>query len=138
MNSHKNARLTQLGRVHLMHQIARIGLQEAAAQAGISKRRTYIWHSRWNECGETGLCDRSSRPASSPNQTQSHQRERIIQLRRNHRLIYGEIASRVGLSVATVGAFAARPRSPSYRLSSLSRLNAAMSGKHRGNSCTWT
>jgi hypothetical protein len=34
MNSHKNARLTQLGRVHLMQQIAHAGLRAAAAFAG--------------------------------------------------------------------------------------------------------
>src|SRR5690349_12073969 len=38
-NSRKNARLTQLGRVHLMHQIAVIGLEAAADRVGISKRR---------------------------------------------------------------------------------------------------
>ena len=95
MNSHKNARLTQLGRVHLMQQIARIGLEAAALQAGISKRRAHIWRSRWNESGEQGLYDRSSRPASSPTQTQLQKQERIIQLRRNHRLVYAEIARRV-------------------------------------------
>jgi hypothetical protein len=63
MNSHKNARLTQLGRVHLMQQISCVGLRAAAAFAGISVRRVYIWHSRWRECGAEGLYDRSSRPA---------------------------------------------------------------------------
>jgi transposase InsO family protein len=107
MNSHKNARLTQLGRVHLIQQIARIGLEAVASQAGISKRRAYIWRSRWNDSGKQGLCDRSSRPASSPRQTQSHKRERIIQLRRNHRLIYAEIARRVAYRQPRWGAFAA-------------------------------
>ena len=41
MNSHKNARLTRLGRVHLMQQIAHVGLEAAARQVGISKRRAY-------------------------------------------------------------------------------------------------
>lgn len=41
MNSHKNARLTQSGRVHLMQQVARFGLKAAAAFAGISVRRAY-------------------------------------------------------------------------------------------------
>jgi len=43
MNSHKNARLTRLGRVHTMEQIANIGLQTAAGQAGISARRARMW-----------------------------------------------------------------------------------------------
>ncbi|MBN9124478.1 MAG: hypothetical protein J0I60_07090 [Nitrosospira sp.] len=46
--------------------IARIGLEAAASQAGISKRRAYIWHSRWKESGERGLYDRSSRSIASP------------------------------------------------------------------------
>jgi transposase InsO family protein len=103
MNSHKNARLTRLGRVHLMQQIARLGLEAAARQVGISKRRAYIWHKRWNELGGAGLCERSSRPALSPRQTHPDKQERVIQLRCNHGLIYREIACRVGLSVATVG-----------------------------------
>ncbi|MEP6879538.1 MAG: leucine zipper domain-containing protein [Nitrosospira sp.] len=42
MNSHKNAPLTRFGRVHLMQQITRMGLEAAAAQAEISKRRACI------------------------------------------------------------------------------------------------
>jgi transposase InsO family protein len=86
-----------------MQQIACIGLEAAASAAGISKRRTYIWHSRWSESGAEGLYDRSSRPASSPSRIQSDKRERVVQLRRNHRLPYARIACRMGLSVATVG-----------------------------------
>ena len=63
MNSHKNARLTRLGRAHLIRQIADIGLKAAAGQAGISTRRAHIWRKRWHDCGPDGLCDRSSRPA---------------------------------------------------------------------------
>ena len=103
MNSHKNARLTQSGRVHLMQQVTRFGLKAAAAFAGISVRRAYIWRSRWRECGPEGLYDRSSRPAFCPRQTQADKRERIVQLRANCRLPYAEIASRTGLSIATVG-----------------------------------
>ncbi|MBA4142733.1 MAG: helix-turn-helix domain-containing protein [Nitrosospira sp.] len=61
MNSHKNARLTRLGRVHLMHQIAHMGLKAAARQAGVSRRCAYIWRKRWGESGAEGLYDRSSR-----------------------------------------------------------------------------
>lgn len=103
MNSHKNARLTRLGRVHLIRQIADIGLKAAAGQAGISTRRAHIWRKRWHDWGPDGLCDRSSRPALSPSRTHLDKRERIIQLRRNHRLTYAEIARRMGASIATVG-----------------------------------
>jgi transposase InsO family protein len=103
MNSHKNARLTSLGRAHMLKQAAHIGLPLAAAQAGISLRRAKIWQRRFQHEGEAGLSDRSSRPRCSPRQTDSGKRERIIALRRNHRLPYAEIALRVGGTPATVG-----------------------------------
>jgi len=108
MNSHKNARLTHLGRAHMIDQIARIGLKAAAAQAGISTRRAREWHRRFNEAGADGLCDRSSRPHRSPRGTSSDKCERIINLRRNCRLPYPEIASRTGVSTATVGRICAK------------------------------
>lgn len=108
MNSHKNARLTRLGRVHMMEQIANIGLQTAADQAGISVRRARMWRKRWDESGEDGLCDRSSRPHVSPRRTSPDKQERIISLRRNHRLPYPVIACRTGVSTATVGRLCAK------------------------------
>ena len=86
MNSHKNARLTSLGRAHMLKQAAHIGLPLAAAQAGISLRRAKIWQRRFQHEGEAGLSDRSSRPRCSPRQTDSGKRERIIALRRNHQI----------------------------------------------------
>ena len=65
MNSHKNARLTPLGRVHLMRQIIRIAPKATAAQARISTRRAHTWRKRWHDCGTGGLCSRSSRPVAS-------------------------------------------------------------------------
>lgn len=103
MNSHKNARLTPLGRAHMLKQAIQFGLSVAAAQAGISLRRAQKWQRRFEDEGEAGLDDRSSRPRRCPRQTDSCKRERIIALRRNHRLSYAEIACRVGGAPATVG-----------------------------------
>lgn len=103
MNSHKNARLTPLGRAHMIKQIGRIGLPCAAEQAGISARRAREWLRRHNELGEDGLYDRPSRPHRHPQSIVPDKHERIVNLRRNHRLIYAEIAMRTGVSVATVG-----------------------------------
>lgn len=80
MNSHKNALSTPLGRAHMLKQAAQLGLPVAAAQAGISLR-----------------------PQLSPRQTGADKRERIVALRRNHRLPYAEIACRIGVAPATVG-----------------------------------
>ena len=85
-----------------------LALKRQLPRLGSASGAPIIWRSRWNGSGKQGLCDRSSRPASSPRQTQSHKRERIIQLRRNHRLIYAEIARRVGVSAATVGRICSR------------------------------
>lgn len=103
MNSHKNARLTRLGRVHMMEQIANVGIKAAASQAGISVRRAQVWQKRWDASDAGSLCDRSSRPHVSPRTTAPDKRERIIALRRNYRLPYPEIAHRTGVSTATVG-----------------------------------
>jgi hypothetical protein len=108
MNSHKNARLTRLGRVRMLEQITKVGLKAAAGQAGISVRRARMWRKRWGESGEDGLCDRSSRPQVSPHQRSPDRQERIVNLRRNHRLAYTVIAQRVGVSMATVGCLCAK------------------------------
>lgn len=107
MNSHKNARLTAKGRAHLVEQIALVGLPEAAQRAGISARRARIWQQR-AVAGPDALTDRSSRPHASPRATPCVKRERIVNLRRNHRLTYTVIACRVGVSVASVGRICAQ------------------------------
>jgi transposase InsO family protein len=108
MNSHKNARLTAKGRAHLVEQIGLVGLPEAAHRVGISSRRARVWQQRALAEGRDTLADRSSRPLASPRATAADKRERIVKLRRNHRLIYAVIACRVGVSVATVGRICAQ------------------------------
>ncbi len=103
MNSHKNARLTPLGRAHMLEQTRHIGLEKAARQVGISARRAKEWRRRFNEGGAESLYDRSSRPHAQPRATPSDKRERIVNLRSNQRLPYAEIARRVGISTATAG-----------------------------------
>jgi transposase InsO family protein len=103
MNTHKNARLTPKGRARLIDEIAKVGLETAAARAGISARRARLWQLRFAEEGVSGLVDRTSRPHASPRETVADKRERIVNLRRNYRLPYTEIARRVGGSTATVG-----------------------------------
>lgn len=46
MNSHKNALSTRLGREHLVREVQRIGLSQAAAQAGMSPRSARKWQRR--------------------------------------------------------------------------------------------
>jgi transposase InsO family protein len=101
MNSHKNALSTQLGRQHLVSEAQRIGVVQAAAQAGMSRRTVHKWAVR-AQAGHS-LADRSSRPLRSPRRSAADKVERVQALRQNHRLTYAAIAERVGMSKSTVG-----------------------------------
>lgn len=103
MNSHKNACLTAKGRARLIEQIGAVGLEEACRRVGISTRRARIWQHRAMQEGKEALTDRSSRPRNCPHAIPDDKRQRIINLRRNHRLTYAVIAERLGVSSATVG-----------------------------------
>ena len=63
MNIHKNARLTPIGRAHLVMQIESGQTLEAAARAaGVCPRTARKWLARYAAEGLSGLQDRSSRP----------------------------------------------------------------------------
>ena len=57
-----------------------------AAEAGVARQTLAKWHARWEEDGEDGLQDRSSRPYRSPNQTDSQVEDLIEWLRRGMKL----------------------------------------------------
>ena len=63
MNSHKNARLTPLGRALLVDRVLVQGVSVSAAAdaAGVSRRTARKWIKRYEEEGPAGLLDRSSR-----------------------------------------------------------------------------
>ncbi len=52
---------------------------------GVSRQCAHRWINRFNEAGDDGLEDRSSRPHSSPNQTAPDVEERVLAARRKHR-----------------------------------------------------
>ncbi len=103
MNIHKNARMTPIGRAHLVQQIAVRGLARAASAAGVSPRTAAKWRRRAGREGVAGLVDRPSRPLRSPRRTPCEKVERVVRLRVNQRQPYAVIAARVGVSAATVG-----------------------------------
>ena len=119
MNTHKNARLTFEGRKLLVERIAAMGLMPAAEAGGISTRTARKWRKRFEEHGEQGLLDRSSRPAKVRTSLDQALCERIEQLRRS-RMPMRRIATVVGRSVATVARLLAR-----LGLSSLKTLDPA-------------
>jgi transposase InsO family protein len=105
MNVHKNARLTRQGRLLMVRRIDEHGwrVADAAAAAGLSERRAYVWLARYRAGGESALHDRSSTPARyrapAPNP-----RDAEIERLRRERLTGNRIAQRLGLPRSTVGA----------------------------------
>jgi transposase InsO family protein len=104
MNVHKNARLTLQGRVLMVHRIIDEGwrVADAAAAAGLSERRAYIWLARFRAGGERMLHDRSSAPARKPRGVPAETVATIETLRRQ-RLSGPAIARQLGMPRSTVG-----------------------------------
>ncbi len=108
MNIHKNARLTPKGREILTARLLR-GERPAdvACAMGVSVGTVYKWRKRYRDHGLAGLLDRSSRPASSPTRTCPEVEARVVQLRRERRIM-DRIAEETSVSRATVGRILAR------------------------------
>ena len=107
MNTHKNARLTVIGRMLLMERIKEIGLIPAAEAAGISPRTARKWLARFKKEGVAGLMDRSSRPHRTRRTVDEPLVQRIVQLRKGH-MPMRRIAAIMGRSVATISRVLAR------------------------------
>lgn len=102
MNIHKNARLTPLGREHLVRAVLSGQTAEAAARAaGISARTAGKWVARFMAEGINGLTDRSSRPHRVYRPTPAAIVEQVEALRRQ-RFTGQQIATGLGISAATV------------------------------------
>jgi transposase InsO family protein len=108
MELHKNARSCPASRLLLVRRIGGgLTVTGAAEAAGISKRTAFKWKKRFLEAGEAALVDRSSRPHWMPRRAHPDRIEEVIRLRRR-RYTGPQIASRVGLSSATVARILAR------------------------------
>jgi len=61
---HPNAKLVPAARRLLVDRVRleRWSVKDAATSVGVSRRTAYKWLKRFEEEGEAGLCDRSSRP----------------------------------------------------------------------------
>jgi len=102
MDIHKNARLTPLGREHLVRMVLGGQTPQAAATAGgVCPRTVFKWLRRYREGGREALRDRSSRPLRLRMPTPQSTVDRIEALRRQ-RMPAKEIAVQVGVSPATV------------------------------------
>ena len=101
MNIHENARLTFQGRKTLIERISRIGLEAAAADAGISERTARKWLARHRAEGEAGLFDRTSRPHRLRAALDTQQRDAAL-ARRRERLTIRAIAIELSVPVSTL------------------------------------
>jgi transposase InsO family protein len=102
MDIHKNARLTPLGREHMVTMVLSGQTPKAVSEAvGVCPRTVRKWVERYTSEGQAGLQDRSSRPQQLYRPTPQPVIDRIEALRR-HRMTGQAIAAEVGVSAATV------------------------------------
>lgn len=100
---HGNARLTPVGRLTLVMRIeSGRPVAHVAAEMGISRPTAYKWWRRWQDGGEAGLFDRSSRPHSCPHRSSAELEAAIEDLRRTLKLGPVRIAARLGVPASTV------------------------------------
>lgn len=103
MNSHKNARLTALGRAELARRVLQDGQSKSqvAAAFGVCTKTVRKWVERFEIEGQEGLKDRSSRPHRFRCPTPGTIVDRIAALRRE-RWTGKRIADELDVSSATV------------------------------------
>jgi transposase InsO family protein len=102
--THRNAPLTELGRLRLARCIVEQGwpVAHAAERFQVSRPTAHRWATRYRELGRAGMTDRSSRPHHSPRRIPTPVVRRIVHLRWTQRLGPAQIAPRVGLAASTV------------------------------------
>ena len=101
--AHRNARLTPRGRRLLVERVqAGQPVAHVAKAIGVSRQCAHRWINRFNEAGEDGLEDRSSRPHTSPTQTAPDVEERVLAARREERCGPDQLAADVGVPARTI------------------------------------
>jgi transposase InsO family protein len=120
--AHRNAPLTELGRLRLARCVVDQGWPEARAaeRFQVSRTTAHRWAHRYQEQGPAGMADRSSRPHHSPRRTPTPVVRKIVHLRWTQRLGPAQIAPRVGLAASTVHGILVR-----CRISRLGHLDRA-------------
>lgn len=100
---HGNARLTPVGRLTLVMRIeSGRPVAHVAAEMGISRPTAYKWWRRWQDEGEAGLVDRSSRPRSCPHRTSPEMEAQIAELRTTLKRGPARIGGQLGVPASTV------------------------------------
>ena len=107
--SHRNARLTPFARRRIVERV-RSGqpVAHVAKAMGVSRQCAHRWVNRFDEHGDDGLEDRSSRPHRCPNQTAPEIEEKVLAARRELRCgpdqLTHEVGCRRGRSLAPCAA----------------------------------
>lgn len=103
MNIHSSARTSPAGRGLLVRRVTELDwtVREAADAAGVSPRTAYKWLTRFEDEGEAGLRDRSSRPNRSPNRVPSAWQDLVVELRRS-RMTGAQISKALKIPRSTV------------------------------------
>ena len=101
---HRNAPLTELGRLRLARCIVEDGwpVARAAERFQVSRPTATRWAQRYREFGAAGMADRSSRPRNSPHRTPQPLVRKVVHLRWKQRLGPVGIAAKTGLAPSTV------------------------------------
>jgi transposase InsO family protein len=102
--THRNAPLSELGRLRLARCIVEQGWPQARAaeRFQVSRTTAHRWACRYRQLGPAGMADRSSRPHHSPRRTPTPLVRKIVGLRLRQRLGSAQIAPQVGLAASTV------------------------------------
>ena len=103
-SQHPNAPLTPQGRRRMVALVLDDGwtIEATAERFQVDAKTVRKWRDRFLVEGDDGLFDRSSRPHRSPNRTVPSKRDKVLQLRRQHRWGADHIAHETGLAASTV------------------------------------
>ncbi len=102
--SHRNAPLSELGRLRLARCVVEEGwpVRRAAERFQVSPTTAARWAGRYRQLGAVGMVDRSSRPHRSPRRTPTRVERRIIKVRVTRRWGPARIGFLLGLHPSTV------------------------------------
>ncbi|KDN72825.1 hypothetical protein DF19_08095, partial [Streptomyces olindensis] len=100
---HRNAPLTATGRLRLARCVVDDGwpLRRAAERFQVSHTTAARWAGRYRKHGPAGMQDRSSRPHHQPRRTPDTLEQRVVRLRREHRIGPLRLAARCGIAAST-------------------------------------
>ncbi|MCT1459289.1 IS481 family transposase [Aestuariimicrobium sp. p3-SID1156] len=112
--SHPKARLNVNGRLLLVQRVRVQGwpVAHAAKAMGISRQCAHHWLKRYDQYGESGLHDRSSRPHTMPRRTSPAVEARVLAHRAQYRRGPARIAAATNVPARTVTAILRRHHMP--------------------------